>query len=149
MEKRRRRSWGAERRDYFVQLIDGSLPITRLPHFALLAQINKRSALAAFVLRSFGEVGDVGVALQILAHAAAQDAGAVSVDDAHAGQTGEEGTVNVLRQFLSRFVDGAADEVDFSAHVIYVGADDRDVHALLAARGGEGIGSFDGTGIRS
>ncbi len=114
----------------------------------LLAEFNKRCALAAFVLRGFGERGDVGVVLEELADAAAKDAGAVAVDDADAGQTGEKGSVEVFLELFGSFVDGAADEVDLHAHVVSVRAGDGDVDAFRAARCGEGIGAFGRLGLR-
>jgi len=47
----------------------------------LLAEFDEGGALAAFVLGGFGDGGDVGVAFEELADAAAEDAGAVAVDD--------------------------------------------------------------------
>ena len=59
----------------------------------LLPQIHQRGSLAAFVLRGFGDSGYVGVGLEELADPAAEDAGAVAVDHADAGQASEEGAV--------------------------------------------------------
>ena len=102
----------------------------------LLPQLDERGALAAFVLRGFGLGGDVGMGLQEFADGAAEDAGAVAVDDAHAGKAGEEGAVEILLELLGGFVDGAADEVDLHAHVVGVGAGDGDVDVFLLAGGG-------------
>ena len=77
-----------------------------------------------------------GWRLEEFADAAAEDAGAVAVDDADAGKAGEEGAVEILLQLFGGFVDGAADEVDLHAHVVGVGAGDGDVDVLLLAGGG-------------
>ncbi len=102
--------------------------------------------MAAFVLGGFGEGGYVGVALEEFADAAAEDAGTVSVDDADAGEAGQEGAVEIFFEIFGGFVDGAADEVDFHAHVVGVGAGNGDLYTLLLAGGGEGIGPFCGLG---
>ena len=108
----------------------------------LLPEFDQRGALAAFVLGGFGDGGYVGVGLEEVADAAAEDAGAVAVDDADAGEAGEEGAVEIVLQLFGGFVDGAADEVDFHAHVVGVGAGDGDMDILLFAGGGEGVGFF-------
>ena len=51
-----------------------------------MAEFDQGCALAAFVLRGFGDGGYVGVRLQEVADAAAEDAGAVAVNDADAGR---------------------------------------------------------------
>jgi hypothetical protein len=106
----------------------------------LLTELDEGGALAAFVLGGFGDGGYVGVRLEEVADAAAEDTGAVAVDDADAGETGEEGTVKILLQIFSGFVDGAADEVDLHAHFVGVGAGDGDVDAFLFAGVGQGVG---------
>jgi hypothetical protein len=103
---------------------------------SLLAQFHQRCAHAALILRRFFYAGDVGVTLEEFADTAAQDAGAVAVDYAHTGEAGEEGAVEILLQLLGGFIDGAADEVDFHAHVVGIGGSDGDVHAFLATCGG-------------
>ena len=63
----------------------------------------------------------------------------MAVNDADAGQAGEEGAVEILLQFFGGFIDGAADEVDLHAHVVGVGAGDGDVDAFLSACGGQRV----------
>src|SRR5579862_261547 len=77
----------------------------------LLPQLHDCRALAAFMLGGFGEGGDMGVRFEEVADSAAEDAGAVAVNHAHPGETGEKGAVEVLFQLLSGFIHGAADEV--------------------------------------
>src|SRR5271170_2926129 len=57
----------------------------------LLSQFHFGGALAALVLRGFGDGGHVGVAAEIFAESAAKDAHAGAVHDPDAGQAGEEG----------------------------------------------------------
>jgi hypothetical protein len=47
-------------------------------------------------LRGFGDGGYVWMAFQEFADAAAKDSGAMTVNDADAGQAGEEGVVQIL-----------------------------------------------------
>ena len=54
----------------------------------LLAQFHQGSPLSAFVLGGFLLSGYMGVGFQEFADGAAEDAGAVAVDDADAGQAG-------------------------------------------------------------
>ena len=108
----------------------------------LLPQFDERGALAAFVLGGFGDGGYVGMAFEEVADAAAEDAGAVAVNDADAGEAGEECAVEILFQLFGGFVDGAADEIDLHAHVIGVGAGDGNVDVLLSAGGGKGVGAL-------
>ena len=63
------------------EIRDGAHPILQL-----LPQLDQRGALAAFVLGGFGDGGDVGMGFEEFADAAAEDAGAVAVDDADAGR---------------------------------------------------------------
>ena len=109
----------------------------------LLAEFDDGGALAALVLGGFGEGGDVGVGFEELAQRAAEHAHARAVDDADAGQPGEEGAVDVAFDFLLGFVGGAADDVDLGGCVVevVVGADGD---AAAAAGGFEGGGHFDG-----
>jgi hypothetical protein len=89
-----------------------------------LAEFDQRSALAAFVLGGLGNGGYVGVRLKEVADAAAENAGAVAVNDADAGKAGKEGAVEIFFKLFGGFVDGAPDEVDFHAHVVGVDAGD-------------------------
>ena len=108
----------------------------------LLPQLNNRCALATFVLGGFSDIGYVGMGLEEFANTAAEDAGAVAVDDADARQAGEEGAVKIRLQLLRGLVDGAADEVDLRAQFVGRGADDGDVDVLLLAGGGERVGAL-------
>ena len=108
----------------------------------LLAELDEGGSLATFVLWGFGDGGDVGVGLEEFADAATEDAGTVAVDDADAGEAGEEGAVEVFLELSGRAsVDGAADEVDLCAEVVGVGAGLGDVEAFLLAGGGDGVGA--------
>ena len=78
----------------------------------LLPQLHKRRALAAFVLRSFFDSRDVGMRLEEFADAAAQNSGAVAVNDPHARQPGEKGVIEVFFEFARRLIDRTADKID-------------------------------------
>ncbi len=78
----------------------------------LLTKLHCGGAGAAFQLGGFFDSGDVRVAAQVFAEGAAEDAHAGAVDDADAGQAGEEGLVQILFEFVGGFIYGAADQVD-------------------------------------
>ena len=73
------------------------------------------------------------MALEKIAHPAAEDPGAVAVDDADPRQACQKGAIEVFLQLFGGFVHGAADEVDLHAHVVGVGGGDGDLHAFVAA----------------
>ena len=108
-----------------------------------MAQVDKGCALAAFVLGGFGEGGDVGVGFEELAEGAAENAHAGAVDDADAGQAGEEGAVDVAGDFVLGFLGAAADDVDLGWGVVerFAGLDgDAAATAGGFERGGDGDG---------
>src|ERR1700728_3672476 len=74
----------------------------------LLAEFDEGGALAAFVLGGFGNRGYVGMRFEKVADAAAKNAGAMAMNDAHAREAGEEGAVQILFQLFGGFIDGAA-----------------------------------------
>lgn len=83
----------------------------------------------------------MGVAFEIFAEGAAEDAHAGAVNDADAGEAGEEGLIDVAFDLAFGFVGSATDDVEFEGDVD-VGVDaggsgDGDVGA--AAAFGEGI----------
>ncbi len=111
---------------------------------SLLAEFDFGGALAALVLGRFGDGGDVGVAAEVFAQGAAQDAHAGAVDDADAGQAGEEGAVEETFDLGLGLVGGAADDVDLGGHVVGVVVGGRDGDASALAGGFEGSDDFDG-----
>src|ERR1700758_5060981 len=113
--------------------------VLKLKPKRLLPQFDQRGALASFILRGFSNSGHVGMRLEEVADATAEDAGAVAVNDAHARESGQEGAIEIFLEFFGGFVDSAADEVDLHAHVVGVGAGDGDMDALLLAGCGQGI----------
>ena len=90
----------------------------------LLAQFDKRGALAAFVLRSFAERRDVRMIPEKVSDSAPQDAGAVAVNHANARQAREKCAIEILLKFICSLVNGPPDEVDLHAHVVSIGAGD-------------------------
>src|SRR5664279_3546836 len=82
----------------------------------LLAKFDEGGALAAFVLGGFGDGGYVRMRLEEVANAATQDAGAVTVNNADARESGKEGAVKILLELFGGFIDGTADEIDLHAH---------------------------------
>ena len=77
------------------------------------SQLHHGRSAAAFVLWWFGYRLYVRVLLQGLAQGFAEDAHAAAVDNAHAGQSGEESVVDEFFHFAGGVVDVAADDVDF------------------------------------
>ena len=110
----------------------------------LLSQFNFGGALAALVLRWFGDGGDVGMAAEVFAQGAAEDAHASAVDDADAREAGEEGAVEEAFDFGLGFVGGAADDVDLGGHVVGVVVGGGDGDASAFASGFERGDDFDG-----
>jgi hypothetical protein len=100
-------------------------------------------------LGGFGDGGYVGVGLEELADAAAEDACAVAVDDADAIEAGEEGAVKILFQLSGGLVHGASDEVDLRAQLVGVGAGDGDVNIFLFACGSQRVGALLCRGLSS
>jgi hypothetical protein len=78
----------------------------------LLAEFYFCGALSALVLGGLGDGGDVRVVAEVFAQGAAQDTHARAVDDADAGQAGEERSVYEALYFGLGLVGGAADYVD-------------------------------------
>src|SRR5579875_4054412 len=100
----------------------------------LLPQLDFGGALAALVVRGFGDRGDVRMVAEVFAQGAAQDAHACAVHDADARQASQEGAVEEALYFVVGLVSGAADDVDLRGHV--VGLDDGgDGDSAAAARG--------------
>ncbi len=98
-----------------------------------MSEFHDRRSLAAFVLWGLGDGGDVGVAAEVFAEGAAEDAHAGAVDDADARKAGEEGAVEEAFDFGLGFVRGAADDVDLGGHIVGVaagGGGDGDASAL-------------------
>ena len=83
-----------------------------------LAKFDQGGALAALVEGWLGDGGDVGVALEVFAEGAAENAHAGAVDDADAGEAGEEGLVDVALDLGFGLVGGAADDVELHGHVV-------------------------------
>ena len=115
----------------------------------LLAEFDEGGALAALVEGGFGDGGDVRVALEVVAEGAAENAHARAVDDADAGETGEEGLVDVALDFGLGFVRCAADDVELHGEIVggvrgggldvdAAAALGASVGAILAATGVEG-----------
>ena len=100
--------------------------------------------MAALILRGFGDGGDVGVAAEVFAQSAAEDAHAGAVDDADAGEAGEEGAVEEAFDFGLGLVGGAADDVDLGGHVVGVVVCGGDGDASAFACGFEWRDDFDG-----
>src|ERR1700722_14629383 len=86
----------------------------------LLTQLPQRCALAAFVLRSLFDSGDMGMRFEKFADSAAQNSSAVAVDNAHARQPGKKCMVQVFLEIVGRFIHRAADEIDLRAYVVGV-----------------------------
>src|SRR5579871_2868880 len=90
------------------------------PPQALLSELDERCALTTLILRSLGHSGYMGMTLKKVAHAPAQDAGAVAVNHAHSRQSRKKSPVEIFLKLFSRLVDRAADQIDLHAHVIGV-----------------------------
>ena len=78
----------------------------------LLAKMDGGGSGAAFKLGWLLDAGDVGMRAEIFAQGATQHAHAGAMNDADTRQTGEKGTVEILRQLVGSFIDGEADEID-------------------------------------
>ena len=109
-----------------------------------LPQFDFGGALAALVLRRFGDAGDVRMIAEIFAEGAAKDAHAGAVNDADARETGEEGAVEEAFDLVVGLVGGAADDVDLGGHVVGVVVGGGDGDASAFARGFERRDDFDG-----
>src|SRR5215472_14016772 len=83
-------------------------------------QLHHRGSAAAFVLRRFGDRGDVGVLLEHLPQGLAQDAHAAAVDDADARESGEKGAVDELFDFARGVVDGLSNDIDLGGNVRFL-----------------------------
>jgi hypothetical protein len=77
------------------------------------SEFDHRGPASAFVLWGLGNRGDMRMLLEVLAEGFAENAHAAAMDDADAGKSCEEGTVDELLDFACGFVDGAADHVNF------------------------------------
>lgn len=111
---------------------------------ALLSQLNFGGALTSLVLWRLGDGGDVGVAAEVVAQGAAQDAHSGAVHDANAWEAGEEGAVEEALDFGLGFVGGAADDVDLGGHVVSVIVCGGDGDAAAFACGFERGDDLDG-----
>ena len=78
----------------------------------LLPEFDLGGALSALVLRRLCDGGDIGMAAEIFAEGAAEDAHACAMHDADAGQAGEEGAVDETFHFGLGLVGGAANHID-------------------------------------
>ena len=95
------------------------------------------------ILWRLGDGGDVGVALEIIAQGAAEDAHAGAVDDADAGQPCEEGAVDEPLDLLLGLVGGTADDVNLGRGVVGVAVLGGDGDATAASGRLEGSNGFD------
>src|SRR5438552_12424443 len=77
-------------------------------------QLHHGCAGAAFILRRLGDGRHLRMLLEILAQGFAQHAHAAAVDDAHARQPGEKGTVEEFFYATGGLIHIFADDVDLA-----------------------------------
>src|SRR5277367_4605653 len=110
----------------------------------LLSELDLGGALAALIMRRFGDGGDVRVVAEVFAEGAAEDAHAGSVNNTDSWEAGEEGAVEEALDLVVGLVGGAADDVDLGGYVVGVAAGGGNSDASSLARGFEGCDDLDG-----
>src|SRR5205814_552333 len=100
-----------------------------------LPDLRHGDPLAALAVHRALEAGDERVLLEIFAHRLAERAGALAVDDAHEGQRGEVGVVEVALERLLALVGAHAADVDVERDVAARRGQRYRRPARLAARG--------------